>query len=244
MVTVMKPILIIKTGSTYPEISNARGDFEDWIMAGMGLDRKQFLIVDVSLREALPDYGEISGIAITGSHAMVTDHADWNERTSEWLAGAVERNIPMLGICYGHQLLAYALGGKVTNNPNGLEFGTAEVTLTEAAPSDPLFSFLPAKVFFQVSHTQSVIQLPPGAELLAYNKMDENHAFRIGDACWGVQFHPEFDLDIARRYIAQERDYLLAKGLQPDELMKNCFETPFGKEFLKRFGEIIAGVKS
>ncbi len=213
-------------------------------MAGMGLDPKQFLIIDVSVGETLPDYNEISGIAITGSHAMVTDHHDWNERTARWLVGAVQRNIPTLGICYGHQLLAYTLGGRVVNNPNGLEFGTAEVTLTEAAKADPLFSFLPAKVHFQVSHTQSVIQLPPGATLLASTKMDANHAFRIGDCCWGVQFHPEFDADIVRRYIVREQDYLQAKGLRPDELIESCFETPYGEMFLRRFAEIATGIKS
>lgn len=240
----MKPILIIKTGSTYTEISKARGDFEDWITAGMGLDRKQFLIVDVSEGEMLPAYDEISGIAITGSHAMVTDHADWTERAAAWLVGAVERNIPMLGICYGHQLLAYALGGKVSDNPNGLEFGTAEVNLTEAAKADPLFSFLPAKAPFQVSHTQSVIQLPPGATLLASTSMDPNHAFAIGDCCWGVQFHPEFDADIVKRYIGILRNHLQAKGLQPDELISKCFDTSSGRKFLKRFGEIVAGIES
>ncbi len=240
----MRPILIIKTGSTYSEISKARGDFEDWIMAGIELDRQQFLVVDVSRGEMLPDYDEISGIAITGSHAMVTDHSDWNERPAAWLVGAVELNIPTLGICYGHQLLAYAFGGEVADNPNGLEFGTKEISFTKAAKDDQLFSFLPARAYFQVSHTQAVIQLPPGAKLLASSEMDVNHAFRIGDCCWGVQFHPEFDADIVRRYIEREREYLQAKGLPPDELIENCFETPFGERFLKRFGEIIAGVKS
>ena len=78
----MKPILIIKTGSTYPEISRHRGDFEDWIIAGMGLDRKAFLIVDVSREEILPGLNEISAIAITGSHAMITDHYYWSERSA------------------------------------------------------------------------------------------------------------------------------------------------------------------
>jgi len=240
----MKPILIIKTGSTFPEISRDRGDFEDWIIAGMGLHQKRFLIVDVSQGELLPDYDEIAGIAITGSHAMVTDHSDWNERTAKWLAEAVDRKIPTLGICYGHQLLAYALGGEVADNPNGLEFGTAEVILAKAAKDDQLFSFLPAKVNFQVSHTQSVVKLPPGAKLLATTSLDPNHAFVIGDCAWGVQFHPEFDADIVKRYIGILRNYLQAKGLVSDELIENCFETSFGEKFLRRFDEIVAGVKT
>jgi GMP synthase (glutamine-hydrolysing) len=238
----MKPILIIKTGSTFPEISKDRGDFEDWIIAGMGIDRKKFLIVNVSRGELLPGYDEISGIVITGSHAMVTDHADWSERTAEWLPGAVAKEIPLLGICYGHQLLAHAMGGEVGDNPNGLEFGTVEAHLTEIAQKDRLFSFLPAKVHLQATHTQSVIKLPPGAKLLAATSMDKNHAFVIGDCTWGIQFHPEFDMDIVKRYIGILRDYLQSKGLQPDELIKNCFETAFGERFLKRFAEIATGV--
>ena len=233
----MKPILIIKTGSTFPEISKDRGDFEDWIIVGMGIDRNRFLIVDVSQGEVLPDYDEISGIAITGSHAMVTDHADWSESTAAWLRMAVVQNeIPLLGICYGHQLLAYALGGQVANNPNGIEFGTTEIVLTEAAIKDPLFSILPSKAFVQVTHTQSLIKLPPGAKLLASTSMDPNHAFVIGDCAWGVQFHPEFDADIVKRYI---RKLPSGKNLNLEELVKNTFDTPIGDQFLKRFAEIV-----
>lgn len=235
----IKPILIIKTGSTYPEISRDCDDFEDWIIAGMGPDRKLFLIVDVSQGAVLPDYDAISGIAITGSHAMVTDHQDWNERTAEWLVGAIEQNIPMLGICYGHQLLAYALGGTVADNPCGLEFGTVELNLADLAQTDRLFSFLPEKVHFQATHTQSVVKLPPGAKLLASTSLDPNHAFVIGDFAWGVQFHPEFDADIVKRYIEIFKDHLWSKNLNPNKLIENTFETPFGSKFLQRFAKVI-----
>jgi len=235
----MKPILIIKTGSTFPEISKHRGDFEDWIVAGMGLERVQFNIFDVSKDLPLPEYNEISGVVITGSHAMVTEHYDWSKRTAKWLAGAVEKSIPLLGICYGHQLLAYAMGGEAANNPNGLEFGTAYIHLNEAAKEDSLFSILPSKVAFQVSHTQSVIKLPPTAKVLASNSMDPHHAFIMGDCAWGIQFHPEFDADIVKRYVEILRENLRVKGLNPDELIQNCFDTPYGEKFLKRFAEII-----
>lgn len=235
----MKPILIIKTGSTYPEISKDRGDFEDWIIAGMGLDRKAFLIVDVTREEILPDYDEFSAIAITGSHAMITDHFYWGERTAAWLPGAVERNIPVLGICYGHQLLAYALGGQVATIPDGLEFGTVAVNLFKIVKNDRLFSFLPETVYFQATHTQSVVQLPPGAKLLASTYWDDHHAYVVGDCAWGVQFHPEFDADIVKRYIEILRDYLQSQKRNPDELIKRSFDTPFGEKFLKRFAEIV-----
>jgi GMP synthase (glutamine-hydrolysing) len=235
----MKSILIIKTGSTFPAISKDRGDFEDWIIAGTGLSRNHFLIVDVSRGQILPGYDEISAIAITGSHAMVTDHFDWSERTASWLPGAVERNIPVLGICFGHQLLAYAMGGQVASIPDGLEFGTVAVNLTKFAQKDRLFSLLPEKVYFQATHTQSVVRLPPGANLLASTYWDDHHAFVVGDCAWGVQFHPEFDADIVNRYIEILRDHLQSKKLNPDELINQSFDTPFGEKFLKRFVEIV-----
>ena len=235
----MKPILIIKTGSTFPEISKDRGDFEDWIMAGMGIERDKFLIVDVSQGESFPDYNKISGIAITGYHDMVTDRHDWNERIAQWLPEAVERKIPLLGICYGHQILAYAFGGEVADNPNGLEFGTVEIKLTEAAKQNPLFSFLPNNVYFQATHTQSVVKLPPNAQLLASTSLDPNHAFVIGDCAWGIQFHPEFDADIVKRYIEILKDHLRSKELNPDKLIEGTFDTLHGGKFLQRFAEVI-----
>jgi len=235
----MKPILIIKTGSTFPEISKDRGDFEDWIIAGMGMDRQKFSIVDVSKGTMLPDYAEISAIMITGSHAMVTEQQDWVKRTARWLTRAVAGKIPILGICYGHQLLAQAMGGMVADNPNGLEFGTAEIRLTSEAKQDMLFSMLPSPVHFHVSHTQSVVKLPPGAKLLATTSRDPNHAFVIDNYAWGIQFHPEFDADILKRYLVILDAQLRAKGLNPDELMEQSFDTPYGKQFLKRFAQIV-----
>ena len=72
---------------------------------------------------------------------MVTQHLQWSERIAEWLPEAAERQIPTLGICYGHQLLAYALGGKAGNNPQGPEFGTVDVHLTKKAQNDLLRLF-------------------------------------------------------------------------------------------------------
>jgi GMP synthase (glutamine-hydrolysing) len=153
----MRQILIIKTGSTLPSLLASKGDFEDWVLAGMGIGDDPVSIVDVRDGSPLPAYNETSSVVITGSHSMVSDHDDWSERTAAWLAGAVERQIPILGICYGHQLLAYALGGKVGDNPNGHEYGTVEVRLNEHARQDPLLGGLPNPLKLHVSHTQSVL---------------------------------------------------------------------------------------
>ncbi|MCP4693269.1 MAG: glutamine amidotransferase, partial [Desulfobacterales bacterium] len=204
----MEKILIVKTGETTPEILSQRGDFEDWIISGMGVEPGTVSVVDVVRGEDFPDYDAVSGVVITGSHDMVTDHLEWSERTAKWLPGAVDRRIPILGICYGHQLLAHAMGGVVENNPRGLEFGNTAVTLTGAARTDPLFKGFPSPLGVHASHTQTVRKLPEGAIHLASNAMDANHAFRIGECARGIQFHPEFDADIMIRYINTFREML------------------------------------
>jgi len=98
---------------------------------------------------------------------------------------------------------------------------------------------LPKNVHFQATHTQSVVKLPPNAQLLASTSLDPNHAFVIGDCAWGIQFHPEFDADIVKRYIEIFEDHLRSKKLNPDELIESTFDTPFGGKFLQRFADVI-----
>lgn len=222
-----------------PSLAARRGDFEDWILAGIGVGIKQTAVVDVRNGGSLPPYEHISGVVITGSHAMVTEHRDWSERTVLWLRGAVERKIPTLGICYGHQLLAYALGGEVGDNPNGLEAGTVDVHLNGAVQDDPLFAGFPSPIRGYTGHHQSVLRLPLGARLLASSAMDTHQAFVMGECAWGVQFHPEFDADITIEYIRRESQALQAQGREPERLIRGCVDTPHGPDLLRRFVAIV-----
>jgi len=205
----------------------------------MQIDSDSAIIVDVFSGSPLPGFDGISGVVISGSHAMITEHQDWSERTVEWLLGAVERQIPILGICYGHQLIAYALGGEVGDNPNGCEFGTVEVNLNENARGDKLFGGFSTPMRVHVSHTQSVLRLPDNAKLLASSDVDINQAFVVGNSAWGIQFHPEFDAEIVIEYINQHREALLREHNNPDRIIERCLDTPHGSEMLKRFVEIL-----
>lgn len=234
----MKPLLIIKTGSTLPDLAQSRGDFEDWILAGMGVSRPDAIVMNVQQGEILPPPAKTSGAIITGSHDMVTDDHDWIAMTEEWLDIAAATDLPILGICFGHQLLVNALGGHAADNPNGLEYGSVEVRLNENTENDPLFSGMPSLIHAQVSHKQSAIELPPEAVHLATSDMDPNQAFVYRDHVWGVQFHPEFDREITRAYIHYAKFGLRLRGQNPDELINACRETPLAAEILRRFGEL------
>ncbi len=234
----MGKILIIKTGSTLPALKAQKGDFEQWVFSGMGVGEGETLTVDVTAGAALPPPSGLRGIIVTGSHSMVTEHLDWSERTAKWLAGAVAQQIPVLGICYGHQLLAYALGGEVADNPLGREYGTVEVNLSEAARGDRLLGGLPARLQVHVAHVQSVLRLPQGAVRLASGVRDGNAAFSVGQSAWGVQFHPEFDAGVVRAYIQYVSAPLRAEGQNPEALRAGAADNPYGGEILRRFARL------
>ena len=92
---------------------------------------------------------------------MVTDREPWSEDTAAWLREAAAAGLPMFGVCYGHQLLAHALGGKVGYNPTGSELGTQTVELLPPAAGDQLLDGLPASFPAQMLHAQTVLQPPP-----------------------------------------------------------------------------------
>jgi GMP synthase (glutamine-hydrolysing) len=235
----MPSILVIKTGSTLPALKRQIGDFEDWTLSGMDLPAGEARVVDVTAGAAIPDYDSVRGVVITGSHSMVTDRLDWSERTAGWLRGAVARRIPTLGICYGHQLLAHALGGEVGPNPRGLEYGTFEVDLLEPAREDKLLGGLPGSLRVQLCHVQSVLRLPIGAVRLASNAKGDNQAFRLAECVWGVQFHPEFNAHVVRAYVNHMRLPLTAEEQDLEGLLSTCADTPASGEILKRFARLV-----
>jgi len=214
------------------------GDFEDWIQSTMQTTDQQVVIFDATSGNPLPTFSGWTGILISGSHAMVTDHLAWSQKTAGWLAEAHKREIPMLGICYGHQLLAQALGGKVGDNPNGLEFGTVEIQLTQQAHLDALFGWLPTIFKAHVCHAQTVLKLPPHARLLATSQLDGCQAFSIGKSTWGVQFHPEFSAAALIYYINHFKDQLSKEGKDAVQLIPHCCETPLAARLLTQFKEL------
>jgi GMP synthase (glutamine-hydrolysing) len=235
----MKALLVIKTGDAIPSISAKRRDFETWIAAGAGLSLADVEVVRVFQGEALPEPESVPGVIVTGSPSMVTDRHLWSENTARWLARAVELDKPVLGICYGHQLLAHALGGEVRFNPRGREIGTVDVRLTSGAKNDPLFGTFSDLLHLPVAHRQAVVRVPPQASVIGTSALDPNHVIRYGSAAWGVQCHPEFDANIVRAYIDASRDNMLQEGLDPEAIWHSATDTADGTFILRRFTEIV-----
>ncbi|HWV62902.1 MAG TPA: glutamine amidotransferase [Oxalicibacterium sp.] len=235
----MKTLIIFKAGSTFADLAQAHGDFEDWIADGVG-NALPVRVIDVRKASSLPAFDETAGAIVTGSHAMVTDRAAWSERLADWLREAHRRGIPLLGICYGHQLLADALGGEVDYRSQGMEIGSVPIDKTAAADNDPLFASLPPHFMANVVHSQSVRRLPPDATLLANNSFEPHQAFRVGSSSWGVQFHPEFDDEAMRCYVERLADDLTAKGVDVAAKRREVAPTAEAASLLQRFGHLAA----
>lgn len=229
-----RPFLILETGE--PVASMRRhGSFAHWIRVAAGLGREDAVSCRVMAGEPLPRRDGFAGVLVTGSGAMVTERLDWSERSAEWLARAARHGVPLFGICYGHQLLAHALGGEVGWNPRGREMGTFEVEAHAEAAQDPLFAGLPGRFGAQLTHLQTVLKPPPGATVLARSALDDCQAFRVDGHAWGVQFHPEFSTTHMRGYIHARAEPLRKEGHCPVTLAGSVRAAPRAREVMRRF---------
>jgi GMP synthase (glutamine-hydrolysing) len=164
--------------------------------------------------EDLPAHGEVAGALVMGG-PMNVDEVDRfpalaDER--EWLAEAVRRELPVLGICLGAQLLAQVLGAQVRPGVSK-EIGFARVKVIDA--EDPIVGAL-APACEALHWHGDIFDLPPGATRLACSELTETQAFRAGNG-WGVLFHPEADLALVESWLAvpEMREEALA-ALGPD----------------------------
>ena len=178
-----------------PEIAARHGDFDAWFLRAFEKTGLSCRVANVA-QEPPPEARGAGGILITGSLASAYADEPWILRLVDWIRSASSHDIPTLGVCFGHQVLARALGGKARRNPAGREVGTPEVRLTPEGTRDWLFDGVPERFSAQLTHDDDVEVLPPGALLLAANDHTSVQAFALGDHLRGVQFHPEIDPSI------------------------------------------------
>lgn len=148
---------------------------------------------DLKRGDPLPSLDEVDALLSLGGDQSVRDieRYDYLQAEVEFLRAAVERGVPVLGVCLGGQLLAHALGGTVERmQVRMVEW--AEVSRLPSAERDPLFGGLPEKV--RALHwNEDMFSIPDGAVEMLSRAGPGGEAFRFGQSAWGIQFHPEAD---------------------------------------------------
>ncbi|MFJ4273752.1 type 1 glutamine amidotransferase [Streptomyces coelicoflavus] len=217
------------------------GRFGDWLRAdGLSTD-----VVHAYAGAPLPRRPGHDGVLVLGGGYLPDDdvRAPWLAPTRALVARAVERGVPVFGICLGGQLLALVAGGTVRGAHGEPEVGSTPLTLRPEAGDDPLFRGLPERVTAVEHHVDAVTALPPGATWLMASERCPYQAFRVGERAWGVQFHPEAGADRVRSWDAGR---LRARGLDPVELSRRAeLDEPAAgavwREVARRFAAVVAG---
>lgn len=214
----MPEMILLQMGSTYPDLRNKLGDFDRWILSSMPSEYAELFEV---IREghSLPKLEQLKGVVISGSHSMITRPNAWERNVMRWTRDLLAADVPVLGICYGHQLLAHVRGGAVGFIPEGPELGYQRLHFAGKYERDPLFGIYPSHLEAFTFHFQTVLRLPPGAESYARSSHERHHAIRFSEWAWGVQYHPEYNAAIAEEYLLHEAAAVEKLGLDLSELM-------------------------
>jgi GMP synthase (glutamine-hydrolysing) len=235
-------ILLYKTGETSPALVPEIGDYERWFTRVLG----DGYTLEVHRAFAEPQHrpSGYDGIVISGSPRSLVEPEPWMDDAAACVRAAADAGVPVLGVCFGHQLVGYAFGGCVRQNPNGWEVGSVDLELTDEGARDPLFAGMSRRVRVNQSHRDEVGTLGPTTRLLAAGAHTPHQAIAIGEHVRGVQFHPEMDAPIIRRIIdhrrlilADDAARLRRDGYCVDQLIAGAGDCPDGARVLVNFVE-------
>ena len=179
-------IAVLKTGSAPRHIRETHGDFEDLFEGLLGQSGQQWEVYDAE-HDELPDMNEgHTAYLVTGSPASMTESPPWILNLLELIRQIHATQRTLLGICFGHQALARALGGVVRRNPQGEDIGTTSLTWTPSAKKIPALDLAPQPLRILEVHEDNVSSLPPGALHLAFSARTPHEIFALGDHTLGL----------------------------------------------------------
>ncbi len=168
-------------------------------------------VYDVCHGELPQSVDECEGYLTTGSRYSVYDNIPWIHALAEFVRQVHAQKAKFVGICYGHQMIAYALGGTVAKSNHGWGIGVKPVELTQAKdwmqPEQHEYRL-------RLSHQDQVMTLPDGAELLGGNEHCPISMFGVGDSMLGIQAHPEFTPAYAKSLMDSRLERIGAETIQ------------------------------
>ena len=237
----MKRVLLYKNGLTDPALVPRIGDYEAWFGGVLG-ERARIEIHHGFERPRHPLTG-YDAMILSGSARSLAEPEPWMDEAAAFVRHAADRGLPVLGVCFGHQLIGYAYGARVQQNPRGWEVGTCEIRLTEAGRRDRLFEGIPERFRANQSHRDEVSEIAASMTVLAENVHARYQAIAVGEHVRGVQFHPEMTAHVISGVVAHRRAILsedverLGRPAEdhPDRVLERVRETPDGARVLMNF---------
>jgi len=196
---------ILKTDTVRPEWARKYGEYPDMFQALLSAEDPtlEFAVYDVEHREYPDDIDEVDAYLITGSKSAVYEEKPWIPPLLAFIAELDRRQKKLVGICFGHQAIAEALGGRARKSSKGWGVGLHTHTFTE---TPEWHDGGPPAVRVLVSHQDQVEQLPPRARLLAASDFCEYAALQIDDHILAFQGHPEFPVGYSRAIMDFRRE--------------------------------------
>tara|TARA_R110002073_G_scaffold1940_15_gene13635 strand:- start:5837 stop:6559 length:723 start_codon:yes stop_codon:yes gene_type:complete len=183
---------ILKADSVLPQFQGEFGDYPDMFVARLSANSEQevsFQTYDVEHLEYPADIDDCDGYVITGSKKSVYDDEPWIHQLEEYVRTLDRARKPLVGVCFGHQLVAQALGGQT--RPADVGWGVGVHTSELVSEKDFMQPSL-NQIRVLVSHKDQVTALPEGSERLASSEFCPNAMYQVGEHIFCLQGHPEF----------------------------------------------------
>ena len=227
-------LLYLQNGTSRESVVRLDARFEAW---GLVVDRHWAFNGEFPVQ--LTGY---DGIYLSGSPHGAYEDVPFIHREHELINEAADLGIPMLGVCFGQQILASALCGRdQVYRRESCEVGFKWLEVAEAAIDDAIGSKLYPKVEMFVWHNDEVRGDHPDMTILATSDDCPNHIFRFRDRpIWGVQGHPDVTLEESRSWFEENREDLETDGADVDALHRTAVEQDTAKTMLRCFAELVA----
>ena len=237
----MMKIGILLVGRASEDLVDEYGTYAEMLIALINTEEQvfEFKTFNILDDEFPKDHLECDGWIVTGSpHGVYEDHS-WIPTVTQLINNVYEANLPIFGVCFGHQLIAQALGGHVEKSEKGWGLGLHTYQVNN---KPDYMSNLSEEVTLNICHQDQVLRPPQGATVYAKSEFCENAGFYIKDKVLTMQAHPEFLVDFTKALLTARRDVTIPKefvdpalvGLKnnPDSAQSNQFAKTIRQFFL------------